>query len=467
MLRREETICAPATSQGGAIALIRISGPDSLQILGRIFFPTDKNTDILKRKGYSILHGEIRDKDEVIDEVLVSLFKAPHSYTGEDSAEISCHGSSYIVTRVLDLLIKAGASSARPGEITQRAFLNGKMDLSQAEAVADLVASASKSAHRIAINQVRGGFSAEINKLRSEFLRFASLIELELDFGEEDVEFADRNELTGIVQKTKELTDRLSASFKMGNVIKNGIPVAIVGKPNSGKSTLLNFLLNEDKAIVTDIPGTTRDSIEDTLNISGVIYRFIDTAGLRDTSDVVEGMGIRKTLDVIARASVVMMVDEASEKSQDINRRADEIRKMITDPDCRFMILVNKIDDAPASVVNVLSNEIRKGENESVLFISAKFGTGIDELKDHLLEITGAKHFSDEDVIVSSLRHYEALQRISGSIGRIISGLENGIPEDLIAIDIRHAIHYLGEITGEITTDEILGNIFRNFCIGK
>lgn len=467
MLRREETICAPATSHGGAIAVIRISGPYTMQILGRIFHPTDLNADIAKRKGYSIIHGEIRDQDKVIDEVLVSLFKSPHSYTGEDSAEISCHGSSYIVSRVLDLLIKAGAASARPGEFTQRAFLNGKMDLSQAEAVADLVASASKSAHRIAINQIRGGFSAEISKLRSEFLRFASLIELELDFGEEDVEFADRQELMTIIQKTKDLTDRLSASFKMGNVIKNGIPVAIVGKPNSGKSTLLNFLLNEDKAIVTDIPGTTRDSIEDTLNINGLIYRFIDTAGLRDTSDLVEGMGIRKTLDVIARASVVMMVDEASENSSDINTRADDIRKMITDPDCRFIILVNKIDDAPVSAVNDLSDEIRKGENESVLFISAKYGTGIDELKDHLLEITGAKHFSDEEVIITSLRHYEALQKVSESTGRIISGLENSIPEDLIAIDIRHAIHYLGEITGEITTDEILGNIFKNFCIGK
>ncbi len=240
-----------------------------------------------------------------------------------------------------------------------------------------------------------------------------------------------------------------------------------MGKPNSGKSTLLNFLLNEERAIVTDIPGTTRDSIEDTLNISGLIYRFIDTAGLRDTSDVVEGMGIRKTLDVIARASVVMMVDEASEKSSDINRRADDIRNMITNPDCRLMILVNKTDDVPASVVDDLSGEIRKGENERVLFISAKYGTGIDELKDQLLEITGARHFSDEDVIVTSLRHYEVLQKVSESTGRIISGLKNCIPEDLIAIDIRHAIHYLGEITGEITTDEILGNIFRNFCIGK
>jgi tRNA modification GTPase len=467
MLRREETICAPATSHGGAIAVIRISGPDALQILGRIFYPTDKNADILNRKGYSVLHGEIRDKDGIIDEVLVSLFKAPHSYTGEDSAEISCHGSSYIVSLVLDLLLNAGASIARPGEFTQRAFLNGKMDLSQAEAVADLVASASKSAHRIAINQIRGGFSAEISKLRSEFLRFASLIELELDFGEEDVEFADRQELMTIIQKTKDLTDRLSSSFKMGNAIKNGIPVAIVGKPNSGKSTLLNFLLNEDKAIVTDIPGTTRDSIEDTLNISGLIFRFIDTAGLRDTSDIVEGMGIRKTLDVIARASVVMMVDEASEKGSEINRRADDIRRMITHPDCRFIVLVNKIDNTPVSVFNDLSSEIRIAENERVSFISAKYGTGIDELKDLLLEITGAKHFSDEDVIVTSTRHYEALQKVSESTGRIMSGLENDIPEDLIAIDIRHAIHYLGEITGEITTDEILGNIFKNFCIGK
>lgn len=464
---REETICAPATAYGGAVSMIRISGRDALKIVDRVFYPADKNSMISGRKGYTILHGEIRDSGEVVDEVLVSVFRAPYSYTGEDTAEISCHGSSYIISRILGLLIKNGASGARPGEFTQRAFLNGKMDLSQAEAVADLVASASKSAHRIAINQLRGGFSVEINKLRSEFLQFASLIELELDFGEEDVEFADRNQLLTLISQTRELTDRLSDSFRMGNAIKNGIPVAIVGKPNSGKSTLLNFLLNEERAIVTDIPGTTRDSIEDTVNINGVIYRFIDTAGLRDTSDVVEGMGIRKTHAVIAGASVVMMVDESLEKGSDINKRADEIRKMITDPDCRFIILVNKVDEAPASLINKLAGEIRIEANENLLFVSAKFGTGTDELKDYLSEITGTGHLSGEDVIVSSLRHYEALQNVSGCIGRIISGIESKLPEDLIAIDIRHAIHYLGEITGEITTDEILGNIFKNFCIGK
>ncbi len=464
---REETICAPATAYGGAVSMIRISGRDALKIVDRVFYTADKNSMISGRKGYTILHGEIRDSGEVVDEVLVSVFRAPYSYTGEDTAEISCHGSSYIISRILGLLIKNGASGARPGEFTQRAFLNGKMDLSQAEAVADLVASASKSAHRIAINQLRGGFSVEINKLRSEFLQFASLIELELDFGEEDVEFADRNQLLTLISQTRELTDRLSDSFRTGNAIKNGIPVAIVGKPNSGKSTLLNFLLNEERAIVTDIPGTTRDSIEDTVNINGVIYRFIDTAGLRDTSDVVEGMGIRKTHAVIAGASVVMMVDESLEKGSDINKRADEIRKMITDPDCRFIILVNKVDEAPASLINKLAGEIRIEANENLLFVSAKFGTGTDELKDYLSEITGTGHLSGEDVIVSSLRHYEALQNVSGCIGRIISGIESKLPEDLIAIDIRHAIHYLGEITGEITTDEILGNIFKNFCIGK
>lgn len=464
---REETICAPATAYGGAVSMIRISGRDALKILDRVFYPADKNSVTAGRKGYSIVHGEIRDGGEVIDEVLVSLFRAPHSYTGEDTAEISCHGSSYIISRILDLLIKNGAASARPGEFTQRAFLNGKMDLSQAEAVADLVASSSKSAHRIAINQLRGGFSDEISKLRSELLQFASLIELELDFGEEDVEFADRNQLLTLIGKAKALTDRLSASFRMGNAIKNGIPVAIVGKPNSGKSTLLNFLLNEEKAIVTDIPGTTRDSIEDIVNINGLIYRFIDTAGLRDTSDVVEGMGIRKTLAIIARASVVMMVDESGEKSSDINKRADEIRKMINDPECRFIILVNKADEASPSLINKLAREIRTETDENLLFISAKYGTGIDKLKDYLSEITVANYFSGEDVIISNIRHYEALQNVSGCIGRIITGLESKLPEDLIAIDIRHAIHYLGEITGEITTDEILGNIFKNFCIGK
>src|SRR4030042_4248635 len=345
MIRKEETICAPASSSGGAISVIRVSGAQSITICEKIFYPSVTGLIMREKAGFKIIHGEIRDGKEVIDEVLVCIYKAPHSYTGEDSVEISCHGSSYIVTRILELLIRNGAIAALPGEYTRRAFLNGKMDLSQAEAVADLVASATKTAHRIAMKQMRGGFSAEIGKLRSELLRFASLIELELDFGEEEVEFADRKELSSIIQKVKELADRLANSFKLGNVIKNGVPVAIVGKPNSGKSTLLNALLNEERAIVSEIHGPTRDAIEDSIIINGLEYRFIDTAGLRDTSDKIESLGIRKTNEKILQASVILIVDEISETAEMINKRADSIRKMITGFDKRLIVLVNKIDE--------------------------------------------------------------------------------------------------------------------------
>ena len=458
MIMNEETICAPATSSGGAIAVIRISGPESLTICDKIFKPADKDLNLREQEGYKIIHGEIRDADEIIDDVLISVFKEPHSYTGEDSAEISCHGSGYIVTKILELLLKNGARAARPGEFTQRAFLNGKMDLSQAEAVADLVASGSKAAHRVAINQMRGGFSSNIAGLRSELLRFASLIELELDFGEEDVEFADRKELRAIILKVKGLADKLASSFKIGNVIKNGFPVVIAGKPNSGKSTLLNALLNEEKAIVSPIPGTTRDSIEDTININGLIYRFIDTAGLRDTLDEIETLGILKTREKMMQASVILMVDEVTEPAEEINKRADSIRKSITDPDTRLIILINKIDVSGPSVVETLSRKIYLDIDEYLLFISAKNHTGLDKLRKRLARIFEKRNAEADDVIITNIRHYEALQHVSESLERVISGLDNNTPADLIAIDIRQAIHYLGEITGQITTDEILSN---------
>jgi tRNA modification GTPase len=467
MIRKEETICAPATSTGGAISVIRISGPQSITICEKIFLPSDTNLIIEDQPGFKIIHGEIRSGKEVIDEVLVSIYKAPHSYTGEDSVEISCHGSSYIVSGILELLINNGATAALPGEFTRRAFLNGKMDLSQAEAVADLVASGTRAAHRIALNQMRGGFSAEIGKLRSELLRFASLIELELDFGEEEVQFADRKELTSIILKVKELTDRLVNSFRVGNVIKNGIPVAIVGKPNSGKSTLLNALLNEERAIVSEIPGTTRDAIEDSIVINGLEYRFIDTAGLRDTSDMIESLGIMKTNEKILQASVILMVDEISETAAMINKRADAIRKMITGFDKRLMVLVNKIDEGDQAAMDNLKNKIYLDIDDSLLFISAKNLTGLDKLRSRLGKIHEKDGLYHEDVIIANIRHFEALQNVSDSLGRIAAGLADKLPEDLIAIDLRQAIHYLGEITGEITTDEILGNIFKNFCIGK
>ena len=467
MFRKEETICAPATSGAGAIAVIRISGSQSLKICQKIFFPFEKKNKLAESKGFIILYGEIRDNDELVDEVLVSIFRAPHSYTGEDSVEISCHASRYIQSRILELLIRNGASIAAPGEFTQRAFLNGKMDLSQAEAVADLVASSSEASHRIAINQMRGGFSAEINKLRSELLRFASLIELELDFGEEDVEFADRKELRSIAVKVKELADRLASSFRFGNVIKNGIPVTITGKPNSGKSTLLNALLNEERAIVSEIPGTTRDVIEDTIIINGLEFRFIDTAGLRDTSDEIERLGIQKTNEKIVKASVVLLVDDISGTPASINRLADQIRKKIDGQSKSLVIIINKTDLASASKLTELRKTIRMSGDESLLFISAKERKGLDELRMKLSVIVIKEKFSLHDVIITNIRHYEALSQVSESLGRVVSGLDESIPDDLIAIDIRQAIHYLGEITGEITTDEILGNIFKNFCIGK
>jgi tRNA modification GTPase len=467
IIRKEDTICAPATGSGGAIAIIRISGSNSFSVCEKIFFPLDKTIIISENKGFKVFYGEIRSDEEIIDDVLVTIFRAPHSYTGENSVEISCHASTYIQKKILELLVRFGATPAHPGEFTQRAFMNGKMDLSQAEAVADIVASANKSAHRVAINQMRGGFSTEIGKLRLELLNFASLIELELDFGEEDVEFADRSELKTIISKVKGLADSLAKSFLLGNVIKNGIPVAIVGKPNSGKSTLLNALLKEEKAIVSEIPGTTRDSIEDTMVIDGIDYRFIDTAGLRETTDVIEIMGIKKTHQKIENASVIMLIDEVTDDSGSINKRADAIRRMIIGSGKRLFILINKVDLSVPEKIRELEKYIQTGDQEVLLFISARENVGIDQVRLKLSQIVEKDKLNSDEVIITNLRHYEALSKVSESLSRAGEGLSNNIPEDLIAIDIRQAIHYLGEITGEITTDELLGNIFRNFCIGK
>lgn len=467
MIRREETICAPATSHGGAISIIRISGRESIRIIDAIFKPATATILLGNVEGNSVVFGTIVDNDEVIDEVLVTLFRAPRSYTGEDSVEISCHGSPYIQSRILELLIKNGCNAAHPGEFSQRAFMNGKMDLSQAEAVADLVASSSKAAHRIAMNQMRGGFSEEIVHLRRDLLHFASLIELELDFGEEDVEFADRNDLKGIVTRVKEISERLASTFILGNAVKNGIPVAIVGKPNSGKSTLLNALLMEEKAIVSEIPGTTRDVIEDTIIIDGIEYRFIDTAGLRETSDIIESIGIRKTHEKIGQASVILLIDEVSDSAEHINRRADNLRQIIGMTEKRLVIVINKADLSGENDILRLKESVRLGAREYLLFISAKEKRGIDELRRVLGETVEKGKLRSDDIIITNLRHYESLTRVSESLGRVESGLDSGIPSDLLAMDIRQAIHYLGEITGEITTDEILGNIFRNFCIGK
>jgi tRNA modification GTPase len=467
MMRAEETICAPATSIGGAIAVIRISGTGSFNIINKIFSPYNKKIKIIDQPGFSITYGEVWSGKELIDDVLVSVFKAPHSYTGEDSIEISCHASPFIQQKILELLVNNGAIPAQPGEFTQRAFLNGKMDLSQAEAVADLVASSTRTSHRLAINQMRGGFSSEIGKLRAELLHFASLIELELDFGEEDVQFADRKELVSIVTKVKSTSDGLISSFMLGNVVKNGIPVAIIGKPNSGKSTLLNALLMEEKAIVSELPGTTRDVIEDTIVIDGIEFRFIDTAGLHETSDIIENLGIKKTHEKIDQASVILFIDEVTENPEQINKRADEIRTMIKDSGKRLVILINKIDQVKPGLCDILAQRITISNNDLLLFISAKEKTGLVELRQKLGEVADKERLNSNDVIITNIRHYEALLHVSESMERVETGLKEQIPDDLIAIDIRQAIHYLGEITGEITTDEILGNIFRNFCIGK
>jgi tRNA modification GTPase len=467
MIRKGETICAPATGSGGAIAVIRMSGPESFIICGKIFHSPGRNIRLSEMKGYTIVFGEIRDRDEVIDEVLISIFRSPHSYTGEDSVEISCHASAYIQKRILDLLIRNGATSAHPGEFTQRAFMNGKMDLSQAEAVADLVASSSSASHRLAMNQMRGGFSTEISKLRAELLNFVSLIELELDFGEEDVEFADRNQLLQITGRVKTIAEKLASSFLLGNVIKNGIPVAIIGKPNVGKSTLLNALLMEEKAIVSDIPGTTRDVIEDTIIIDGIEYRFIDTAGLRDSVDVIETLGIKKTHEKIGQASVILLVDEVTDSPESINQRIENIRKLNSENDKKLIVIINKTDLLPDEESQKLKKKIILQEEEEILFISAMQKECIDDLRSLLGKFIGMEKIGQANVIITNIRHYEALKNVTESLTRVEDGISSNIPEDLIAIDIRQAIYYLGEITGEITTDEILGNIFKNFCIGK
>jgi tRNA modification GTPase len=467
MIRSEETICAPATSGGGAIAVIRLSGLLSIDICEKIFFPFDKKIKLAELKGYSLIYGDILKDEEVVDDVMVSVFRAPHSYTGENAIEISCHASAYIQQSILGLLIRNGAVAAQPGEFTRRAFLNGKMDLLQAEAVADIIASSSEAAHKVALNQMRGGFSKEIGKLRSQLLHFASMIELELDFGEEDVEFADREKLKQLVISIKSLADKLASSFMVGNAIRNGIPVTITGKPNSGKSTLLNAILMEEKAIVSDIPGTTRDTIEDTIVIEGIEYRFIDTAGLRETSDIIENLGIKKTHEKIDQASVILYIDDIYDTAELINNRIDAIRELILSSGKRLFILINKIDQDKGGRVRELSFNIEKKETDTLLFISAKEHIGIDVLKQKLGEIILKEKLSTGNVIITNIRHYEAMIRVSESLGRVLYGLEEQIPSDLIAIDIRQAIHYLGEITGEITSDEILGNIFKNFCIGK
>ena len=467
MTGKEDTICAPATSGGGAIAVIRMSGSQSISICNKIFSPADRKTKLPEQKGYSIVYGDILEEEEVVDDVLVSVFRAPLSYTGEDSIEISCHASKYIQQKILELLVRNGASPASPGEFTRRAFLNGKMDLSQAEAVADLIASQTSAAHKLAVSQMKGKFSGEIGMLRAELLHFASLIELELDFGEEDVEFADRKKLSEIVARVLRISRELTSSFSLGNAVKNGVPVVIIGKPNTGKSTLLNRLLQEERAIVSEIPGTTRDAIEDTVNIEGIQYRFIDTAGLRETGDIIENLGIQRTHEKIDIASVIFLVADVNEGIDGLMIVLDNLRTRFGGTLKKIFILVNKIDNDHYGNKLKIKHNLTLRDNETLLFISSKTGEGTDILKEKLAQVLDNHKLNTENVIITNVRHYNALLHVTDSLERVMSGLQNSLQEDLIAIDIRQAIHYLGEITGQITTDEILGNIFKNFCIGK
>lgn len=461
----QTVICAIATAPGmGAIAVIRLSGKGCIEICDRIFVsPSSKK--LTDARPNTIHFGKIVDKEELIDEVLISVFRAPHSFTGEDSIEISCHGSVYIQQRILQLLISSGARLAAPGEFTQRAFLNGKMDLSQAEAVADLIASSSAAAHSMALSQMRGGFSDELMKLRMELLHITSLLELELDFSEEDVEFADRSELQGIAVGIDTLISRLCASFSLGNVIKNGIPVAIVGNTNVGKSTLLNALLKEDRAIVSDIEGTTRDVIEDTINLQGITFRFIDTAGIRHTDDRVENMGIERTFSKIEQARVVLFLIDTTKDTEQFLPYYTQVKEHLG-PDARLLILLNKTDQIDSADI-ILSQITSLSSGEKILPIAAKTEYNINHLVDELVSTININALHSGDVIVSNARHYEALTHARLAIERVITGLNSHLSGEFVSQDIRECLHYLGEITGQITTDEVLGNIFKNFCIGK
>lgn len=467
----KNTICAIATAPGGAIGIIRVSGNDSIRIADRIFQPKGKDkSPLTERKAYTLTFGNITDAEngnEIVDEVLVSIFRAPHSYTGEDSVEISCHGSRYIMQRIMQLLISAGCRAAGPGEYTQRAFLNGKMDLSQAEAVADLIAADSTAAHRIAMNQMRGGFSSELDRLRSELLHLTSLMELELDFSDhEELEFADRNELSTVAAKISDTIMQLSDSFKVGNAIKNGVPVAIVGETNAGKSTLLNLLLGEERAIVSDIHGTTRDTIEDTAEIGGISFRFIDTAGIRDTEDRIESIGIERTMKKISQADIILMVIDPTAPTDQYTDLAPKILPLCEGK--TVIVVVNKSDiTAAASSSTIDSSSTYNRLNIKQIHISAKTGDGTDELRSLLCSCSGVDTAAD-GVIISNLRHLSALQSALADIHRVISGLASGLPSDLISQDLRSCLYHLGEITGgEIQTDEVLGNIFKHFCVGK
>ena len=457
-ISQEDTICAIATAQGGAIGMIRVSGPLAIAHTSAIFRPLKEDKRLEDCPPYSLTYGHIMDSTVIVDEVMVSLFKSPHSYTGEDSTEITCHGSPYILLKVIQLLIKHGCRLAKPGEYTQRAFLNGKMDLSQAEAVADLIASTSAATHRLAMNQMRGRFSRKLAELRDELLKFTSLIELELDFSDhEDLEFANRSELRELADHIEDVIVKLVDSFEVGNAIKRGVPVAIIGETNAGKSTLLNALLGEERAIVSEISGTTRDVIEDTINIQGITFRFIDTAGIRQTTDTIETLGIERTFKQIDQANIVLWLLDAT----CADRQFEDLQAQIL-PHCQdkqIILVYNKEDLTSAKPSPVY--------NYQHIAISAKKGTHLDDLKQLLVECTHLPEITQADVIVTNARHHEALTHALEAIKRVQKGMELGISGDFLAQDIRECIHHLSDIIGEVTTDDTLQFIFKHFCVGK
>lgn len=462
-LSSNDTICAISSPMGvGAIAVLRLSGTRAIDIASQIFVPVKELSSSDDIPTQQAMFGRVFDNDELLDEVVMTIFRHPHSYTGQDIVEITCHGSKYIQQQLIELMIRHGARLAQPGEYTFRAFMNGKLDLSQAEAVADLIASNSEASHQMAIKQMRGGFSSKIGELRARLVHFASLIELELDFSEEDVEFANRDEMKKLLEAITQEIDSLKSSFALGNVMKHGIPVAIAGKPNVGKSTLLNALLDEEKALVSEIPGTTRDAIEDTISIEGVNFRFIDTAGLRDTEDTVESMGIERTYEKLNQAYVVLYMFDINETSEEeIDEAISDIRLQLDDPNKTIIPIANKLDmltEAPHSFQRLVELD--------TLFISAKRNENINLITERLLDSVKMQNVVNE-TIVYNLRHYEALSQAGNAIENVREGFQNNLPSDLIATDIRQALHFLGTITGEVTNDEILGNIFSRFCIGK
>jgi tRNA modification GTPase len=463
-IQRKDTIIAIATASGaGAIAVIRLSGTDAISLVDQAFFSTgNKKINLKDRESHSLHYGTIRDNDTILDEVLVSVFKNPHSFTGEDVIEISCHGSSYIQQKILEYFLMKGARLAQPGEFTLRAFLNGKMDLSQAEAVADLIAADSASSHRLAMNQLRGGFSNDIALLREKLIHFASMIELELDFAEEDVEFASREDLMETVQTLRKVIQGLIDSFEVGNVLKNGIPVVIAGEPNVGKSTLLNALLNEERAIVSEIPGTTRDTIEEEIVLGGVKFRFIDTAGIRETTDTIEKIGVEKTFEKIRQSPMVIyLLDVNQMTASALENQLNELRKELSEG-FRIIPVANKIDGQD---LQSLENEFKN--IPSILFISAKQKTNLFSITEMLTSQVQTGMLEGQNTVVTNVRHADALRKTSEALSRVHEGLSKAVTNDFIAGDLRHALHYLGEITGQISSDDLLANIFSKFCIGK